>query len=259
MDFFALRLDLGLTKDLGNILWFECQSFSSGGILMPVRVVLCHGYWMAGTTTFGSISHFFSAHQFFPPTTLQKLLSLSPACLMFEDEHLFWHFASMNWTSAHQSLCNALTLKGTIRAILDKVTRRDSSFFSCTHKASYIWRCAISCMQLDVVLGKLLVVGSFRFWVNPCLAGIIAMSFASVCCQCGQGWISLLGQTMEFESHMFPGTGSIYCLWVPVPQVFTLWIVCTPYSTLPINGTNLVFISTEHGIVMAPKRVFWSS
>ena len=27
MDFFALRLDLGLTKDLGNNLWFECQSF----------------------------------------------------------------------------------------------------------------------------------------------------------------------------------------------------------------------------------------
>ena len=116
---------------------------------------------------------FFSIHQFFHPTTLQKLLSLSYACLMFEDEHLFWHFA-MNWTSAHQSLCNALTLKGTIRAILDNVTR-SNSLSSCTYKDLYTWPCATCCMQLDVVLGKLLVEGSFRFWVSLCPAGIIAM------------------------------------------------------------------------------------
>ena len=81
IDFFALRLDLGSTKDLGNNLWFECQSFLFGGILMPARVVLCPGYWMAGTTTFGSINHFFlhppilSSYSYSPKAT-QPLLRL---------------------------------------------------------------------------------------------------------------------------------------------------------------------------------------
>ena len=110
-------------------------------------------------------------------------------------------------------------------------------------------------MQLDVVLGKLLVVGSFRFWVSLCPAGIIAMPFASVCCQCGQGW------TLPWNLNptcFWVLDGFRLCLWVPLPHIFTLWIVCTSYWTLPINGTNLVFISTQYDMFWTPKSFFGS-